>query len=313
MPPMPDLSVVMPMRNAEAYVGPAVDSVLAHDTIDLELVVVDDGSTDRSRAIVSERDDGRIRIVDGPQTVVAGAMTTGIEQARGALIARCDADDLYPDNDRLAWQMQWLGAHPQYAAVCGGFAMIDRRGRRVSDVAMHETGAEITDELRHGVARTHLCTYAMRRDAARAVLPFRDWFNVADDVDFQFRFAEVGRVWYEPRVLYCYRLHNDSLTHRGARDRRSFEDEAAKRFALQRRATGADDLQRGTPPETPREEPGRGVAAAVHLQKLMLGRAWQERQINGRGAAIRTGFRACLMRPASLPTWFSWLVLTLRG
>jgi hypothetical protein len=145
------------------------------------------------------------------------------------------------------------------------------------------------------------------------VLPFRRWFSMADDVDFQFRLAEAGRVWYEPWVVYGYRLHDASLTHQRAYSQRDFEREMATRFALQRRATGADDLQRGAPPESPCTTQADGSRAAAHLQRIMLGRAWQERATRGRLAAIRTGLRACLLRPANLPTWFSWLVLTLRG
>ena len=324
---MCDVTVVMPVRNGEPYVSSAVESVLACTSVALELLVVDDGSTDRTRSIVRARSDPRVRIIDGPENVVADAMTLAVREARGHIVMRCDADDCYPGpaapslaqasddsvGERIAWQSHWLKAHPGFVAVCGGFSIIDPRGKQVSNVAMHDTPAEITEELKYGQARTHLCTYAIRREAAMRTLPFRNWFQVADDVDFQFRLAEVGRVWYEPAVTYCYRVHDNSLTHQRNDARRVFEDESARRFALQRRRQGADDLQKGEPPKPPAGDGENRTGAASQLQKIVLGRAWQECATRGRMAGIKAGLKACWMRPASVVTWANVLVLAVRG
>src|SRR5213593_4773866 len=103
----PVVSVIMPMRNAERFFAESLHSVLNQQSrgssFDLEVVVVDDGSTDRSARIVREMNDPRIRLVAGPQRGISAAFNAGLAEARGEMIARCDADDLYPPG-RLEWQ-----------------------------------------------------------------------------------------------------------------------------------------------------------------------------------------------------------------
>src|SRR5437868_1666996 len=98
---MAEISVIIPTRNAERYIRSTLESVCAQRDVDLEIVVIDDGSTDRSIEIVREVNDPRIRIIPGPQRGISAAFNAGLAEARGELIARCDADDLYPP-DRLA-------------------------------------------------------------------------------------------------------------------------------------------------------------------------------------------------------------------
>src|SRR5205814_7748320 len=93
---MPLISVIIPMRNAERYVRAAVESVLAQKDVELEVIVVDDGSTDGSAEVVRGIGDARVRIIPGPQKGISASFNAGLAEARGELLARCDADDLYP-------------------------------------------------------------------------------------------------------------------------------------------------------------------------------------------------------------------------
>src|SRR3954447_12910319 len=80
---MPLLSVIIPMRNAEPFVRAAIESVLAQGGVELEVIVVDDGSLDRSVAIVKELYDPRIRIVPGPRQGISAAFNAGLHAAHG--------------------------------------------------------------------------------------------------------------------------------------------------------------------------------------------------------------------------------------
>jgi glycosyltransferase involved in cell wall biosynthesis len=92
----PRVSVVMPARDALPHVGGAIASVLAQTFADLELVVVDDGSADATRAVAEAfaRDDDRVRVISGPGRGVAAARNAGVSAARAGLVAFCDADDI---------------------------------------------------------------------------------------------------------------------------------------------------------------------------------------------------------------------------
>jgi glycosyltransferase involved in cell wall biosynthesis len=87
------VSVVMPLYNKEAMVERALGSVLGQRYADFEVIVVNDGSTDEGRAVVSSIADPRIRIVDQSNRGEGGARNRGIQEAHGSLVAFCDADD----------------------------------------------------------------------------------------------------------------------------------------------------------------------------------------------------------------------------
>ena len=134
------VSVIMPMRNARPFVADALRSVLAQGGAELEVIVVDDGSTDGSGDIVRAMSDPRLRMVQGPAKGIAAAFNTGLAAARGELLARCDADDYYPAG-RLAWQVEALQRLPEYGAVCGYYSTIDPRGRTIA-IAISKPAAE---------------------------------------------------------------------------------------------------------------------------------------------------------------------------
>src|SRR5438045_19414 len=146
---MPQISVIIPVRNARPYVEAAVQSVFAQAGVDLEVIVVDDGSTDGSADLVRDLADRRIRIVPGPRQGISAAMNAGLEAARAEWVCRCDADDLYPPG-RLVRQAAWLAEHPEFAAVCGSFSTITAAGRSVSDLNCGGAAEEVSEELRAG-------------------------------------------------------------------------------------------------------------------------------------------------------------------
>jgi glycosyltransferase involved in cell wall biosynthesis len=298
----PAISVLMPARNAQRYVAQAVRSVLQQSYGNLELVVIDDGSTDNTRAIVEEFGDRRVRILPGPGRGIAAAMNAALEAARAPLVSRCDADDLYPPG-RLERQVHWMQMHPEFVAVCGNFASIARNGRLVSTFNCGATAEEITHELRAGTARTHFCTYTIRTNVLRAIGGFREYFVTGEDVDAALRLAEAGRVWYEPIVSLRYRLHDTSITHTECDARRAFFDAAAQRFQRQRLAGQPDDLTRGEAPVPPEPIESGSTGSSRHAWQILVGQAWREHDAGQHRQALLTGVRACLTQPHRLASW----------
>ncbi|MEM7682926.1 MAG: glycosyltransferase family A protein [Planctomycetota bacterium] len=326
MPEPVRVTVLMPMRNARPWVADALRSILDGQTdaaTPLEVVVIDDGSTDGSADAVAALQDPRVRVIPGPQRGISAAFNAGLAEARGDVLMRCDADDLY-ELGRIARQVAQLDADSDLVAVCGRFMMIDASGRPLSDPkppmdAPDATSpVDITDELRHGTTRTHLCTFAMRTEHVRCLGGCRAFFEIAEDLDLQCRLAGLGPVRMDPTTAYRYRLLDASITHQTVSARRERFTELAKAFALQRLESGEDDLDRGAPPEVPSDAEAESSSAprqsaAEHAAHLLCGRAWSEHRSGQRVAALRTMTRACLARPAHLGMWRGLVVMGLRS
>ena len=119
----PVVSVVMPFLNEEAYIAEAIESVRLQTLSDWELILVDDGSSDRSPAIAAKYasdDPKRIRVLrrDGAINGAAAARNLGVAQAKGEFAAFLDADDLY-DGEKLATEIGILQTYPEAAMVYG--------------------------------------------------------------------------------------------------------------------------------------------------------------------------------------------------
>jgi len=306
------ISIIIPMRNAESWIAATLGSLLSQREVTTEIIVIDDGSTDRSADIVRRVGAPTIRLLPGPQRGISAAFNAGLSAARGEFLCRCDADDLYPP-DRLARQLRFLAEHSEFGAVCGAYSTIDSRGRHIAEHFTETTAADMTDELLRGIGRSHVCAYLFRTELVRRLGGCREWFVTSEDADLQYRLAETTRIWFDPAVAYLYRLHESSITHAQKSAERKFFEQQARRFLQQRRETGDDDLQRGTPPAVPDLfEEAAAQSAREQIQQLMLGEAWRHHARGRRLRAVATGLRAALRRPNSATAWRSLLALSLK-
>ncbi|HEY4223204.1 MAG TPA: glycosyltransferase family A protein, partial [Myxococcota bacterium] len=153
MPQVPQVSVLMPVRNAATTLPVALRSVLRSRSIDLELVVVEHASTDDTRAILARfaACDARVHVVDAPASVdVAGALEIGRALCAAPFLARMDGDDvMHPD--RLRAHVEHLTRHPTTAAIASRAKLIPRaraRGSLASYVAWQNATISVDDHAR---------------------------------------------------------------------------------------------------------------------------------------------------------------------
>jgi glycosyltransferase involved in cell wall biosynthesis len=129
LPAMPQISILMPVRNEERYLQAALDSLYRQTSTGWELIAVDDGSIDRTAAILAEaaRRDSRVRVIRREGGGLVAALNAGLGACRAPLLARLDGDDICHPR-RLELQAAYLGAHPDIGLVACNFRHFPRAG-----------------------------------------------------------------------------------------------------------------------------------------------------------------------------------------
>jgi glycosyltransferase involved in cell wall biosynthesis len=193
----PLVSVIIPVFNGERYVDDAVASVLAQRHHALEVIVVDDGSTDASADVVRRIVDARCRLVQQASSGAAAARNRGISESTGALLAFLDADDVWTP-DTLERQLHALTAESEIDMVFGHYVTFGRGGD--------------PDDARPGYS---LGTMLVRRERFLNVGLFSTAWRVGEFIDWYARAEEAGlRHVMLPDVLLRRRAHDDNLTAR---------------------------------------------------------------------------------------------------
>ncbi|MBQ2383952.1 MAG: glycosyltransferase [Oscillospiraceae bacterium] len=209
------ISVVMAAFNAEKYLREAMDSILAQTYGDLELIVLDDKSTDGSLQILKEyaAADPRVVVLENEQNMgLTKSLNKGLAVAKGEYIARMDADDISVP-DRFAKQVAFLDSHPDYTFVSCIGRYIDEEGREEQLRLFPETHEEICAMMPKVDAVMHPGVMFRREDIAR-IGNYCEDFRVVQDYDLWFRGMAAGYKFYniqEPLVLF---RRNDSYNTR---------------------------------------------------------------------------------------------------
>jgi len=230
------VSVVMPVYNAEAFLPEALQSLCEQSFGDFEVVVVNDGSTDRSGGIIAEwsERDRRIRCIDQENTGIIGALNRGIAEARGEYVARMDADDV-SEPQRLERQVRVLDEYPE-VTVCGGWIRTFGEGSGnlygEGEIVRHPSDAALvkaTMLLRCAVAHP---TVVMRRslfeqDVGGGGLSYLVGYEHCEDYALWARVLDRGRrgelhrIVSIPEVVLRYRVHPGQISevHRNHQER----------------------------------------------------------------------------------------------
>jgi glycosyltransferase involved in cell wall biosynthesis len=223
----PRVSALVPVYNGERYLAEALDSALAQQFDALEVVVVDDGSTDGSGRIARDyaARDSRVRVVTQGNAGLPAARNAAIAAARGEFFALLDADDIWLP-DHLQQAVAVLDREPAVGLVHAGVECIDADGESVGFYTRR--GRLAFDTYRALVLRhEHVCcpTAVFRRRCVEAVGAFDLRFTGlgCEDRDLWIRIAEYYRVHYIDAIGAFYRVHAGSMSRNAERMARARE------------------------------------------------------------------------------------------
>ena len=194
----PLVSVIVPVFNGERFLREAVQSVLDQKYSPVEIVVIDDGSTDGTATVARGLSD-TIRYLHQTNQGPAAARNRGIEHARGSLLAFADADDLWPAN-KLELQLPVLLRDPEIDIVLG----------RIQQVRMSETAVE---EFAEPAFSVNLGSAIIRKSVFERVGMFDETMRYSEDVDWFMRAREAGAaIKTIDAVTLVYRQHEQNMT-----------------------------------------------------------------------------------------------------
>lgn len=291
----PAVSVLLPVYNAEAYVGAAIDSILAQTFQDFELLIFDDGSTDGSLSILRdyEAKDSRIRVFSSPENRgVALAMNDLIEKARGRYIARMDADDICLP-ERLARQVKFLDSSPDHVVVGTWVEHMNTRGQPIGIIQTPLHHDEIDASHLKGHCSIWHPSAMIRASSVRSVGGYHEDFPPAEDIELWLRLAEIGKFANIPQVLVRYRLHKGALSERQRMTQLERVRLACEKTWARRGIAGTFEATSHWRPGTDRK--------SRHSFALRYGWvAWNNNHRNTWWTYVLEAFR---LRPFALDTW----------
>jgi len=220
----PLCTIIVPNFNCEEYLAAMLASVSAQHLPDLEIIIVDDGSTDNSLKIITEltTETTPIKVIQCCHVGPSAARNAAIKLAGAPLVAFLDADDVW-SKDKLARQISFHQAHPEVVFSFTDYLHVDPQGRSLGTCfeywkpkfLQESSGFQLVPQAQNEILACNIVgtsTAVVRTEALRQIGGFRDDLRSAEDWDLWLRLAALGPVACSPRVGTLYLVRPDSVS-----------------------------------------------------------------------------------------------------
>ena len=209
----PKVSVIMPAFNREKFIAESIRSVLNQSFKDFELIVIDDGSTDKTLSVANEfSSDPRVKIFKNDSNLgIAKTRNKAVKFALGDYIAPLDSDDIWLDREKLRKQVEFLDENPDYAMLGGDIMHIDLNSTPVKKVLF-----PIYDSLIRNIILQFnpfaQSTLLIRKSAIEKFGGYSTEYAICDDYDLWLKIGTKFKFTNIPQVLCGYRIHGNNIT-----------------------------------------------------------------------------------------------------
>lgn len=219
----PLLSVIIPSYNHELYIGEAIESVLRQTYKNLELIIIDDGSADRSKEIIQSYGEERICLIEQENQGAHAAINKGLALAKGEYLAILNSDDVFHTN-RFEVMIKEMQKQPQYELLCSYIQVIDSKGKKLGIkkgwknmepwLILHpERSFTKQDDFKLNLLMWNFTSttsnFLFTRKLYKKIGGMRN-LRFAHDWDFALRAAEVTECKLIEKPLMNYRIHNSN-------------------------------------------------------------------------------------------------------
>tara|TARA_B100001769_G_C22068609_1_gene575057 strand:+ start:508 stop:1488 length:981 start_codon:yes stop_codon:yes gene_type:complete len=210
--PSPKVSVLMSVYNEEPFLSDAIKSILNQTFKDLEFIIIDDGSTDRSCDIIEKfkANDPRVIFLKQANQGLVASLNKGLGIAKAPLIARMDADDIALEK-RLEKQVNYMNLNPEVLALGTAIRIIDKNNSLIKDVIFPSLKEDLMElmQLDNQIAHPSVL---YRKKSVINVGGYREILQYAEDFDLWLRLSEVGPIDNLNEVLLHYRDHPKNIS-----------------------------------------------------------------------------------------------------
>lgn len=208
---MPKISVVIPVYNGEKTIQQTVESVLCQTFQDIEILIINDGSSDRTLEILNPISDSRLKIHSFPNAGLAASRNRGIDLAQGDYISFIDADDLWTP-DKLQDQLNALEADSQAGLAYSWTDFIDETGNFLRPGGYARIAGNVYRELLLSYFIESGSNILIRKEIIARVGYFDESLQAAEDWDFALRVASCYPIVVVPKVQVLYRQTTVSMS-----------------------------------------------------------------------------------------------------
>jgi glycosyltransferase involved in cell wall biosynthesis len=291
---VPLISVILPAYNAEKYIEAAVTSILLQTFRDFELIIIDDGSNDKTYEIVKNlaNKDKRVYVLSRENRGLVSSLNEGIDLANAPLIARMDADDIALP-ERLYEQVNFLNNHSDIVCVGTAQIIIDEDGDELTCLSVPSENSVIQEKLLQGHCPLEHPSVMFRTEAVRALGAYRKDCEAAEDYDLWLRLGEIGKLANINKPLIKYRYLSSSISAANQSKQRESTKKACIEAWERRGVTG--------------EFQATSEWRASHTRSSKLSFAlkfgWWAYNYKNRNAAIKYAKRAISLAPWCLEVW----------
>ncbi len=209
---MPEVSVIIPTYNYGHFIKEAIKSVLSQSFSDLEVIVVDDGSTDGTKNVISTFNDSRISYIFQNNGGLSSARNNGLINSSGEYIGFLDADDLWMP-EKLELQLSIFKKKQNVGLVYTGYEVIDYSGTCIATRNVHKIEGDLISQLILGnIVSGSATTSLVRRKCYETVGLFDSTLKSCEDWDMWLRIALIAEFDYIDQPLAKIRLHGGNMT-----------------------------------------------------------------------------------------------------
>ncbi len=210
----PSISVIMPVYNSAPWLREAIDSILAQTYTDFELIIINDGSTDETEAIIHAYADSRIKsLLNDKNRGLAFTLNRGIDEAIAPLIARMDGDDIAVP-ERFEKQFRFLQKQPNVAVLASVVSLIDDKGQHIGYWKEDRNNTSF-EQIREFMPSNNCIAHPsiMARTAVMKEFRYRDEQSQAEDYDLWLRMLAAGEIFHKlAEPLLFHRILPASFT-----------------------------------------------------------------------------------------------------